>query len=367
MKKLFALSTVILLALIATLFVIQSLANAAVSKPTVTPTSQPTPLPPTVTPPAPTATPVVVTPTEVPPTVVPTSVPTATTVPLPCDMVAFIKDVTYEDGSKIGPDSQFTKTWRLKNIGTCTWTKDYALVFVDGSRMEGAKVIPLLGDVRPGDTVELSVKLVAPRKEGTYTGYWMLRNAKGERFGLGGNGSQAFWVTIKVAPMTIFYDLTEKYCDARWWSSASEKLDCPALVEDTTMGFIKRISKPVLENGVEDNEDALLVYPYAQEMGSTRGTYPEIKIREGDHFQAVIGCQYGAKDCKVQFKLQYRIGNGDIVTYATWEEVYDGKYQKVDVDLSPLAGKKVQLILTVKAKGSVTGNYALWLHPRLVH
>ena len=36
-----------------------------------------------------------------------------------CDAAAFVSDVTYPDGSVVSRGTSFTKTWRLKTIGTC--------------------------------------------------------------------------------------------------------------------------------------------------------------------------------------------------------------------------------------------------------
>src|SRR5690349_12154805 len=48
---------------------------------------------------------------------------TKTTKPVStCDSAAYVKDVTIPDGTIFSPGAQFTKTWRLQNIGTCTWT-----------------------------------------------------------------------------------------------------------------------------------------------------------------------------------------------------------------------------------------------------
>src|SRR5262245_15348685 len=46
-----------------------------------------------------------------------------------CDAASFVTDVTYPDGALVGRGSSFTKIRRLKNIGTCTWTTSYAIVF----------------------------------------------------------------------------------------------------------------------------------------------------------------------------------------------------------------------------------------------
>jgi hypothetical protein len=141
-----------------------------------------------------------------PPTAIPTSTPIpATNTPLPtatavtyCDWVSFVKDVTIPDGSIMDPNETFTKTWRLKNRGTCTWTPDYMLVYTSGSQMGGTTAVRLPGYVSPGQTVDVSVPLVAPDENGKYTGYWMLRNASGTLFGYGDRANQAFYVDIRV-------------------------------------------------------------------------------------------------------------------------------------------------------------------------
>ncbi len=88
-----------------------------------------------------------------------------------------------KDGTLFTPGETFAKTWRLQNIGTCTWTRDYALVFADGDRMAAPSVVSLPTYVYPDETIDLSVKLVAPEKIGDFRGYWQLRNDKGILFG----------------------------------------------------------------------------------------------------------------------------------------------------------------------------------------
>jgi len=144
--------------------------------------------------------------TSIPPTDIPTNTPVpATNTPLPtatavsyCDWVSFVKDVTVSDGTVFGTLEPFTKTWRLKNRGTCTWTPDYMLVFASGDRMGGTTAVRLPGYVSPGQTVDVSVTLSAPDLPGKYLGYWMLRNPSGTLFGYGDNANQAFYVEIRV-------------------------------------------------------------------------------------------------------------------------------------------------------------------------
>ena len=116
-----------------------------------------------------------------------------------CDWVSYIGDVTVPDRTKYTPGTIFVKTWRLKNIGTCTWSSSYSLVFVSGEQMGGKASIALPSNVAPYQTIDLSVTLTAPAIEKAYTGYWMLKNASGEKFGFGPTASNSFWVTIIVS------------------------------------------------------------------------------------------------------------------------------------------------------------------------
>lgn len=121
-------------------------------------------------------------------TIAPPASPTST-----CDVAQFVTDVTVPDDTIIAPNASFTKTWRLKNIGPCSWTPSYAIVFADGEAMSGPATQSLTTNVNPGQTVDLSVDLKAPASTGTYTGNWRLRNTVGVNF-------TKFYVRIKVQP-----------------------------------------------------------------------------------------------------------------------------------------------------------------------
>lgn len=327
----------------------------------------PTPLPPTVTPsptqilptatptPLPTATPLPPTPTPLPPT------PT----PLPCLAARFVRDVTVPDGTKFNPGTPFTKTWQLQNVGSCTWTKDYDLVFVKGNQMSGPDAVPLPSEVRPGEKVNISVNLVAPVSPGRYRGDWMLQDASGKRFGLGANANQPFWVSIRVVEVTegIVFSFVEAYCSAKWETGAGT-LPCPGKGTEPS-GFVIRLDEPELENRKE-NEPALWTNPEMKNDGWITGTYPEIGyIKKGDRFLADIGCLADSENCDVIFRLNYRIGDGPVKTLGEWHEVYDGSITRVDVSLSDLEGKSVKFILTVLANGSYKDDAAFWLMPQI--
>jgi len=123
-----------------------------------------------------------------------TAVPTAASY---CDWAAFVKDVTIPDGTQLTAGEVFTKTWRLQNRGTCTWTPDYMLVYTSGDQMGSTTAFRLPGNVAPGQTVDVSVTLTAPAVNGYQRSYWMLRNPSGSLFGTGNKANEAFYVEIK--------------------------------------------------------------------------------------------------------------------------------------------------------------------------
>src|SRR5512138_2532003 len=79
-----------------------------------------------------------------------------------CDWAQFVSDVTVPDGTIFQPGATFTKTWRLKNIGTCAWSKSYQLVFFSGEQMGAAASAAFPQDVAIGQTVNISINMTAP-------------------------------------------------------------------------------------------------------------------------------------------------------------------------------------------------------------
>jgi hypothetical protein len=116
--------------------------------------------------------------------------PVATATPVPdvegpggCTLNgAYAGDVTIPDGKEIPPSKSFTKTWRVRNTGTCAWEAGTKLVFVSGDQMGGPASVPV-GLVAPNAGTQVSVNLVAPSTPGTYTGYWQLQSPDGTNYG----------------------------------------------------------------------------------------------------------------------------------------------------------------------------------------
>jgi hypothetical protein len=296
------------------------------------------------------------------PTVAPA---TPTPRPTPCDWASFVKDVNVTDGTVFTPGARFTKIWRLKNVGTCTWTKDYDLVYVSGDKMNAPGAVALPGSVRPGETVDVSVTLIAPEKEGDYRGYWSLRNAAGVLFGLGGDTKGRFWVDIEVEEVFRVpkYSFAESYCDASWRSAAGS-LACPGS-QDSEVGFVVKLDNPALENRRED-EPTLWVHPNHANESWIQGTYPAFRVKDGDRFRAWVGCLEDSEACDVTFELGYLAENGKYRSLGAWREVYDGKVTIIDLDISALAGEDVRFVLTMSNdNGRPRRANGFWFSPNI--
>jgi hypothetical protein len=115
-----------------------------------------------------------------------------------CNSAGFIADVTVPDGSFFHPGVGFVKIWRLKNTGTCTWTRAYSLAYVNGDPL-GATSSMIMPTVAPGQQVDVSLDMNAPTRPGHYRGYWKMKDARGVKFGLGIYANSSFWVDINVS------------------------------------------------------------------------------------------------------------------------------------------------------------------------
>jgi len=157
----------------------------------------------------------------------------------PCDRAVFVTDVTVPDGTEFEPGEDFKKTWRLKNDGTCTWTTSYALVFADGSAMNGPVSVPMPENVASGETIDLSVNLTAPSKSDTYRGNWRLRNASGAVFGIGTKADKPFYVEIEVeSPVFAVVSATTRVDQKTFTGACPHKFDFEADIQVTDEGEV---------------------------------------------------------------------------------------------------------------------------------
>lgn len=312
--------------------------------------------------------------TQIPPTNTPT--PTVTNTPIPCDHVDFGEpvDVTIPDGTDLDPGESFTKTWRLKNGGSCTWTSGYDLVFVSGDNMSAPASVQLTnGTVPPGADVDISVTLAAPNGPGVYRGYFKLRNPGGGVFGWG-DTSKSFWVEIEVIELSgVMFDFISQAKNADWGTGTSPlDFNNPG---DTNIsyggpdtdanGFAMVKDNQKLEDGKVSGK-LLETHPKWVNDGYVIGRLPAYTIGNGDYIKGKLGFiafadgSCGAGDAI--FRIYYTEGNnmGTLTQLGSWSETCDGNLKKIEVDLSPLNGKSVRFYLVVLANGSAGQDWAIW-------
>ena len=138
-----------------------------------------------------------------------------TKTPLPCNNAKFIAE-NIPDDKQYDPGDPFTKTWTMRNDGSCTWDETYRVVFNEGDRMNGETSYYLDREVKPGETIDLSVHLTAPNDAGKYKGYWNIKAPDGDLF-------TYFWAQIEVVDNTPPFAITSVTNDL----NASYTTGCP--------------------------------------------------------------------------------------------------------------------------------------------
>jgi hypothetical protein len=142
--------------------------------------------------------------TVIPYGTIPNPLPTAMPIPTTAackDSAEYIRDDGL-DGTTYAPNVAFTKTWTVKNTGTCTWDSSYLVYQISGSFMTqqpGYWLVPQGTTVEPGQTVDIHVGMTSPPMKGSYKSYWGLKNEDGEIVPIeGGADGNSFYVEINV-------------------------------------------------------------------------------------------------------------------------------------------------------------------------
>ena len=99
-----------------------------------------------------------------------------------CYGMSFVSDVTIPDNTPMTAGQAFTKTWKVKNAGSCAWDAGFKFAFVGGEQMGGA-TFTLPSSVAAGAVYDISVPMTAPNKSGTLRGNWRMSTAAGQFFG----------------------------------------------------------------------------------------------------------------------------------------------------------------------------------------
>ncbi len=143
--------------------------------------------------------------------------PTPTSNGKACYAATFLEDVTIPDGKIIAPGATFTKTWRIRNDGNCVWDKTYSLILAQGDALGAPTKIALTNIVNPGQSIDISLDMVAPTVEGNYKNYWRIATPFGGSFGVG-SYDQALILSFAVSAkpgrdfssVSVVYDFSRK-------------------------------------------------------------------------------------------------------------------------------------------------------------
>ncbi|MFG1696134.1 NBR1-Ig-like domain-containing protein [Nonomuraea sp. NPDC049309] len=95
----------------------------------------------------------------------------------PRDDSVFEQDVTYPDGSVVRAGQRFDKTWRIRNAGEVHWHDRY-LTRMNDTPCKAPKRVGI-GPVRPGESVDITVRVRAAKSPGRCKIYWKMTDEDG--------------------------------------------------------------------------------------------------------------------------------------------------------------------------------------------
>ena len=99
-----------------------------------------------------------------------------------CYGLSFVSDVSIPDNTPVTAGQSFTKTWKVKNAGSCAWDAGFKFAFTGGDAM-GGTTYTVPATVAAGAVTDISVAMTAPNKTGTIRGNWRMSTASGQFFG----------------------------------------------------------------------------------------------------------------------------------------------------------------------------------------
>jgi uncharacterized protein YkwD len=108
---------------------------------------------------------------------------------------SFVADVTVPDNTDVAGGTTFTKTWRIKNTGTCVWGPTYTLVHYSDETLGAPAAVPL-NVTYPNQDADISVDLKAPNSTGKHQGNFVIKNPGGLIMKIGDDSR--LWAIINV-------------------------------------------------------------------------------------------------------------------------------------------------------------------------
>jgi hypothetical protein len=132
----------------------------------------------------------------------PTEQPPAAITASACKYSAYLDAENVPSGKEIPLNHKFTKSWKIRNTGTCDWTPDFSFVCMTNCDNFKAPNAVMLANrnIPPKGTIEIHIDLQAPKGD-TFvrkltTATFFIRGA-GKIIGMQPDGKTPFTVTIK--------------------------------------------------------------------------------------------------------------------------------------------------------------------------
>jgi len=111
------------------------------------------------------------------------TLPIAEDVTVADDKTLFIKDVTIPDGTAIPVNTEYVKTWRVKNVGNVPWKNRYLMRVTPASNLlcSSPAMVPI-PETLQGETVDISVTFVTPHLPGSCRTDWKTADDRGNLY-----------------------------------------------------------------------------------------------------------------------------------------------------------------------------------------
>jgi next-to-BRCA1 protein 1 len=90
-----------------------------------------------------------------------------------CYNLTFLRDLSIPPKTVLSSRQNFIKEWRVQNTGTCAWDYNFSMMLVGGDAMDVGPTL-FRKRVEPNETAVITLDMDAPKKTGTYTGYWRM-------------------------------------------------------------------------------------------------------------------------------------------------------------------------------------------------
>eukprot|EP01156_Anaeramoeba_ignava_P018408 Anaeramoba_ignava/a91669_87.p1 GENE.a91669_87~~a91669_87.p1 ORF type:complete len:543 (-),score=208.92 a91669_87:58-1686(-) len=108
------------------------------------------------------------------------------------ESIKFEKHLRVLDSAEFQPNETFTKGWRFRNNGSCDWEEGLTIKWFGGNDLRRNREVVKIPPKKPGETVDVFLKMQAPSEPGRYVGYYRIVFSDDFHFG------EQFFVVIHV-------------------------------------------------------------------------------------------------------------------------------------------------------------------------